>query len=312
MLESIATPNQGDPPRPLISVGLPVYNGETYIAGAIEAHLAQTITDFELIISDNASTDNTQAICLAYARQDARVRYFRSDTNRGLTWNHRRTLELSRGEYFRWAAADDVPEPNLMACHLELMQHDPCIVVCVPATKNVDALGNVTAVVTSTLHLVDEGPLERAKAVLTRNFQFVYPQGLMRRSVLSGLRIRWNHYGWDMIALLQLALAGRIAQPEGAWLHRRLHAKQASILQRNAREAGRAMEPTFSSRLVFPHWRWQMVRMVVTFESQLSPREKLALFVYLVRYSWWGRAKLWRDVVLGLRRLIGKSDEISL
>jgi glycosyltransferase involved in cell wall biosynthesis len=73
-----------------VIIGLPVYNGQKYLAAAIESHLSQTFGDFELVISDNGSTDATPEICARYAIDDKRVKYLRSDENRGILWNHRR------------------------------------------------------------------------------------------------------------------------------------------------------------------------------------------------------------------------------
>src|ERR1700761_38911 len=105
--------------KPLLSIGLFVYNGERYIREAIDSFLSQTFTDFELIISDNASTDATEQICLDYAAKDSRVRYSRNPRNMGAGWNVRRVAELATGKYFRWAACDDRCEPDLLRTCVE-------------------------------------------------------------------------------------------------------------------------------------------------------------------------------------------------
>src|SRR5687767_6137887 len=101
-------------PEPALSIGLPVYNGERYLREAIGSILSQDFTDFELIISDNASTDGTAAICAFYAARDARIRYHRSETNLGAAPNHRRVFELARAPFFKWAAHDDSGSPQLL------------------------------------------------------------------------------------------------------------------------------------------------------------------------------------------------------
>src|SRR4051794_3298661 len=95
-------------PPPKLSIGLPVYNGENFLAHAVDSILAQDFRDFELIISDNASTDRTAEICRGYAESDPRVRYVRFETNQGGSRNFCYVFELARGEYFKWAAHDDV------------------------------------------------------------------------------------------------------------------------------------------------------------------------------------------------------------
>src|SRR5208282_399437 len=98
--------------RPMVSIGLPVYNGEAYLRQVLDSVLAQTFSDFELIISDNASTDCTEAICREYAAADARIRYHRQARNRGATWNFRQVALLSSGQYFLWTSHDDLLAPT--------------------------------------------------------------------------------------------------------------------------------------------------------------------------------------------------------
>src|ERR1700726_2570792 len=95
-----------------VSLGLPVYNGERFVKHAIQSVLDQTFSDFELIISDNASTDSTPDTCEEFARKDPRVPYIRQEINIGAKANFNRVFEYSRGEYFKWVAADDVCGPR--------------------------------------------------------------------------------------------------------------------------------------------------------------------------------------------------------
>lgn len=100
----------GIPPH--VSIGMPVYNGGRYVKAALEAVLAQTFRDFELIISDNASTDATEAICREYAARDPRIHYSRNGENLGAARNSNRTVELATGQYFKWAHHDDLCAPE--------------------------------------------------------------------------------------------------------------------------------------------------------------------------------------------------------
>src|SRR6516225_12243640 len=99
---------------PLVSIGLFVYNGERFLEEALRSILNQTFTDFELIISDNASTDRTGEIAEAYAKRDDRIRYYRNEKNMGAGWNMRRVYGLAIGKYFKQAAADDILEPEFL------------------------------------------------------------------------------------------------------------------------------------------------------------------------------------------------------
>src|SRR5215469_10077370 len=126
---------------PLVSVGIFVYNGERFIEETLSSILGQTFTDFELIISDNASTDRTGQIAEAYAARDTRIRYYRSEKNMGAGWNVRRVYELATGKYFKQAAADDLLEPDFLRLCVEALENDPSCVVAYAKTREVDENG---------------------------------------------------------------------------------------------------------------------------------------------------------------------------
>src|SRR6516162_7514022 len=138
---------------PRVSIGLPVYNGEKYIHLAVESLLQQDYTDFELIISDNASTDATQEICEELAAKDARIRYSRNATNVGASKNFNHVFEVSNGEFFTWAAHDDVHLPGfLRRCVDVLDQARSTVVLVAPGTEIVDEKGASTHMHGECLH----------------------------------------------------------------------------------------------------------------------------------------------------------------
>src|SRR5579875_956335 len=106
---------------PHVSIGVPVYNGERYLAQALDSILAQTFSDYEIIISDNGSTDATPDICRMYAAQDPRIKFHRHDHNRGSAWNYNRVFELSSGTYFGWLSHDDVYDPRFLERCVEVL-----------------------------------------------------------------------------------------------------------------------------------------------------------------------------------------------
>ena len=111
-----------------LSIGMPVYNGELFIERAIESILAQTFTDFELIISDNASTDSTQEICQNFSKKDDRIRIFKQEKNIGVHRNFYFLLSQARGEYFAWAAVDDYLDKDFMEKNLKVLESNNSIV----------------------------------------------------------------------------------------------------------------------------------------------------------------------------------------
>ncbi len=104
--------------RPKVSIGMPIFNGERFLRKSIESLLNQTFTDFELIISDNASTDSTQTICEEYSKKDPRIHLFRQKRNMGLNWNYRFVLQEAKHDYFMWAAVDDIRAPEFLEKNL--------------------------------------------------------------------------------------------------------------------------------------------------------------------------------------------------
>ena len=129
---------------PKLSIGLPVYNGEKYVAESLEALLGQSFTDFELIISDNASTDSTGDICRRYEKQDSRVRYFRQPRNIGLAPNHNFVVEQARGELFKWASNDDLYTRDLLERCIDVLDKYPDVVLAHSWTAKVDDSGTLT------------------------------------------------------------------------------------------------------------------------------------------------------------------------
>ena len=134
----------------MVSVGLPVYNGQKYLAVAIGSVLAQTFPDFELVISDNASTDATQEICKAYAARDARIRYIRQPLNRGAGFNYNFVFHESRGRYFKWLAHDDWLAPDNLKASVAALEADPAAVLAYTHHIDIDDEGAVIRTVRRT------------------------------------------------------------------------------------------------------------------------------------------------------------------
>jgi glycosyltransferase involved in cell wall biosynthesis len=127
---------------PPVSIGLPVYNGEKYLSLALDSLLAQDYGDFELIIADNASTDRTAEICRQYADRDRRIRFARNDRNLGAVENFNNVFRLSSGEYFMWAAHDDLWHPSYISRCLGALRQDARVVLCASAVEFIGESGN--------------------------------------------------------------------------------------------------------------------------------------------------------------------------
>ena len=133
MNQQAATSTEGK--GPAVSIGMPVYNGEKSVSEAIDTLLAQTFTDFELIISDNASTDATESICREYAARDLRISYNRQRENRGAPANFQYVLEKARGKYFMWASADDLRSPDFVEKNYRFLEENPGFIASTSPVK---------------------------------------------------------------------------------------------------------------------------------------------------------------------------------
>ncbi len=263
---------------PKVSIGMPVYNGAEFISQALDALLAQSYTNFELIISDNASTDTTQSICLDYAARDPRIKYVRNEVNIGSVGNFQRVLALSTGEYFMWAAHDDLWCPHYVQLCLDALLSNPKAVLCFTATFLLQREGTVFGEYKDEdLDTVNLEKLGRLKKVITgvkRNCAFY---GLYRRSVLEHVTFR-NRYGGDHIFLAELSLYGKFIQLPEPCFYSRLDGAGSSrtgiLKSQQIRSLFVRCFPNFSFFLDFLHavtgWRmlnrgehWQAVSFVV-------------------------------------------------
>ena len=222
--------------KPRLSIGLPVYNGERYLRQAIESMLAQDFTDFELIISDNASTDSTEEICRTCAARDKRVRYLRSETNRGVTWNFRYVLEVAGGEYFKWAAHDDECLPTMLRRCMEMMERaDASVVLVYPHFDFIDDNGVATMTRVDPkwdrVDTVSRSPHKRMRHVIWRNYfgQAIY--GIVRTEALRRTTL-FGRIAPDWIKLAELAMLGKIVEvPEVLFRLRRHEGNSAAQYQ---------------------------------------------------------------------------------
>src|SRR5690242_332295 len=170
---------------PLVSVGLFVYNGERYLEETLRSILNQTFTDFELIISDNASTDRTGEIAKSYAERDDRIRYYRTEKNMGPGWNVRRVYELSIGKYFKQAAADDLLDPAYLRRCVEILESDPGCVLAHARTMEIDENGDFIEHYTTPIKADYDDPVPRFRELLHTGGDKCYQAfGVMRASAL--------------------------------------------------------------------------------------------------------------------------------
>lgn len=225
-----------DDRAPVISIGVPVYNGENFLAEAIESVLAQTFGDFELIICDNASTDGTRAICEAYAARDARVRYYRNPRNLGAAANYNRAFALARGRYFKWLAHDDRLHREFLERTVAVLEERPEVVLCGSQVRVIDPNGVPIGAYKSILGEADvPSPARRFAVYVLRPHTGVDIFALIRRSALEGSLLHSHFHGADRALLAQLALRGLMVQLPAPLNEIREHDQRYTRMAKSAR-----------------------------------------------------------------------------
>jgi glycosyltransferase involved in cell wall biosynthesis len=251
----------GSPRRPKVSIGLPVFNGEQYLQAALDSILAQTHADFELVISDNGSTDATEDICRRYAKSDARIRYYRHDKTRGVTWNFRQVVLPSSGEYFLWVAADDRMAPNYVECCLKVLEQDGEVVLCYSKAVVVDETGTPIQQEEQFLEAESAAPHERFRELIRMDHNCGALFGLIRAHILKRTPIHGDFADSDRCVLAELALYGKFFRiPEYLFFHRE-HRRRVTRMFPTRQARTYKLLADRPPRLVFPHFRqfWEYV-----------------------------------------------------
>lgn len=205
--------------RPKVTVGLPVYNGQKYLVQSIESILGQTYGDFELLISDNASTDATPDICASFAAKDQRVVYHRQSHNIGAGPNHDWCAKHATGEYFKWGSDDDYILPEFLEKCVARLEAEPDAVLCSTTTRIESEKGE--SIARHFAGLDDPRPSKRFGVIILEPHWCVEQYGLIRTSALLKTELQAGYYGKDKVLLAELALLGRFVHvPEPLFVNR--------------------------------------------------------------------------------------------
>src|SRR5687768_9646889 len=302
---------------PRVSIGMPVYNGERYVARTLESILAQTFTDLELIISDNASTDGTEAICRRYAAQDARIRYHRAARNEGVVRNFNRCFELSLAPYFKWQAADDMLAPTFLEMCVAVLDADPEVVVAFVRSQIIDEHDQPKRVNEYDVEADDPRPHVRFGRMINidhrrHSAQEIY--GVIRRAALARTPLYEPCVRTDSILLARLALLGRFRRVNEPLFLNREHEDRSVRLVPGQRARARSRlsrwigtgpvpppefwDPACKGRITFPEWRvlreyGRSMRL-----APLGAGERARCRLALARFALRHVPKLARDLVI--------------
>jgi glycosyltransferase involved in cell wall biosynthesis len=266
----------------LISIGLPVFNGGEHFSQTLDALMAQDYENFELIISDNASTDETKGICRHYEAKDSRIHYFRNEINVGAAKNFNRVFELSNGPYFMWAGDHDLWHPTFISKEIELLESEPSVVLAYSRTMTIDTDGNP-------MELAPDRIDTRGMPRLTRYLYLIENlewcnmiHGVIRRQALKQTMLFSNIFSPDLLLLAELSLQGAFAQLPETLFYRRLTrpSEDGKDAERWKNRALDTLDPATSSERskmavadLFREVRNAHLRML--FSSRLPPTQKL-------------------------------------
>jgi glycosyltransferase involved in cell wall biosynthesis len=293
---------------PLVTIGLPVYNSERYLAQSIESLLAQTFRSFVLVISDNASTDRTADICKHYAAADPRVRYHRNAANIGLSANFNRVFALNQSTSFKWSTADDHWAPAMLADAVEILEADSSIVVCYPRVVIIDSDGKEQGRFEDELNLMQDDPAERFLTLLRKIKLVNHHLGVLRSDAIGRTNLFGKHLAADIGFLAEMSLYGKFREVPKYQFFRRFHLDSSSWQRSNQEQQARRFHAADVRRIPFNSWRfhWALFRAVL--HSPLTLGAKTRLIGTLSKRSYWDRNALFGDLrhdlllVLGFRK----------
>jgi glycosyltransferase involved in cell wall biosynthesis len=293
---------------PLVSIGMPVYNGQNYLRQAVDSILCQTHGNFELIISDNGSTDCTESICREYAAKDARVRYFRNEKNIGASRNFNRVFELSSGPYFKWAAHDDVLHPEFLEKCVRVLEDSSSVVLCFAKSLKIDNHGHMTGTYDTDNSLCFDGPTprERFREVMRLNYWVIAVFGVIRAHVLKTTPLIGAYVGSDRCLLAELSLSGRIYRVPEHLFYRRDHTESSVRVNPDPQLQIGWYDTRKQGKLCFPHWRYGLENWKSVTKTPMNLFEKLACYRQILGICYTMRTHMGADLHVAAERTLNR------
>lgn len=286
---------------PSLTIGLPVYNGAEYLSSAIESILGQTGVDFELIISDNASTDGTEAIGRAFVEHDRRVVYHRNERNLGLDTNFNLLVPLARGLYFKWATADDLLLPGYLERCVRVLEADPSVVLSYPRTTFVDGMGNPLDRHDPGWHLVSDDVSQRLRYAIVATHFVNAVLGVIRTDALQRTKLHASYPAGDLRLMAELSILGKFVEVPETLYVRRIHTGSTGgnvgnvSWQRRYRSGSRPGVRRAYLRLMKD-------RAGIVVGAPIPPGRKLSLLAQLGRETAYHWRRVVSEIVESLRR----------
>jgi len=279
---------------------MPVYNGEAFIAQSLDSILAQTFGDYELLISDNASSDATAEICRGYAARDPRIDYQRNDVNIGPNRNFNLLVQRARGEYFKLANADDLCAPELLERCAAVLDHEREVVLCYARTRLIDAEGNSLGDYDDNLDLRSPSAVTRFLGALGAVRMVNVLQGVIRLEQLKKTGLLALRPDSDVLLLVELALRGQFSELPERWFFRRMHSTAASALK-TFEERQVFTDPQAGSTRGLRTWREYLGYASAVLRTPLSFGDRATLLYRILRFALGARGTLHRELLQVVR-----------
>jgi glycosyltransferase involved in cell wall biosynthesis len=292
--------SRGATPQPLVSIGMPIYNAEQYLGLALASLLAQDYAHFEMIISDNNSADRTEEICRQFAARDSRIRYIRQPQNQGMPWNFARVVHEARGEYFMWAAHDDLFHPSYIRKCLEKLAAHPEAICCCTEINFIDADGlphsDWSNKKYSNLETLGMTPPQRIHELINLAGWFA-TYGLLRLENAKKMSLGLGVWGFDVILIEELLLLGDFVKvPEPLFSYRMAKSKSVADYQLAFNSEVNPLAPPKT-----PYADLAAHLLQTVYRSQLPGEQKLEIFadflVTLSRPNHWWRAEIASELI---------------
>lgn len=228
---------------PRLTIGLPVYNGEAYLAQTLESLLAQDFEDFELVVSDNASTDATVDIVESFAEQDRRVRLVRNEANLGAVSNYNRLVADSRAELFKWAGYDDLVEPGYVSSCVAALDANPAATLAFAQATIIDGAGRRVRAYDEKLDVVASTPGRRVTHFAWRFNLCNACFGVMRREAMAATGLIRPYPSSDVTFLAEMAALGPFQLVDRPLFRRRIHESSSRQGHASAAEVAQWFDP---------------------------------------------------------------------
>jgi glycosyltransferase involved in cell wall biosynthesis len=297
---------------------MPIYNGERFLAKTLDSFLRQTFTDFELVISDNASTDGTEKICREYVRRDQRIRYFRNEKNMGAGWNFRRVYSMAKGKYYKQAAHDDFIEPTFLEECIAALEADPGLVLAHTRTRTVSFTGDPVECDNPPLRFNSPDPLVRWHDLLLKDHMCFEIFGVFRLEALRQCPPQGSYVNSDGVLLAQVALLGRFWQSDKVlFINTRHESQSAQTVPVRLKAGGFRLirrhgtlpcpewwDPSKSWAVTFPEFRQFYEYIASVKRAPLSASQKLHAYALMMTWTKKHFRRMMKDLVIAADQIL--------